>query len=264
MTKHTRVPFIAGNWKMNLDHLHAIATVQKLAWSLKDVKHDYSATEVAVFPPFTDIRSVQTLLGADKLEIKLGAQDLSPHDSGAYTGDVSGQFLAKLDVAYTIVGHSERRAHHHESDELVAQKAVASVKHAMVPVVCVGETAEERETRAEAEVPRKQLEVVLRALPDDAEYVVAYEPVWAIGSGQAATPADAQATITELRELIREIRGDEDSLRTRILYGGSVSSQNVAQFLAQRDIDGVLVGGASLDAQEFSKIVQFRKHVVAG
>lgn len=259
-----RLPLIAGNWKMNLDHLQAIANVQKLAWTLDDAGHSYSETEVAVFPPFTDIRSVQTLIGADKLGLRLGAQDLSPHDSGAYTGDISGQFLAKLDVQYVIVGHSERRSIHHESDELVAQKTRAAITHGLVPVVCVGETAEEREERPHAAVPRDQLVSVLASLPKDADYVVAYEPVWAIGSGEAATPGDAQQTISSLRALIREHRGDVEADRTRLLYGGSVSSQNVAQFLAQPDIDGVLVGGASLDATEFAKIAQFKKHVIAG
>ncbi|WP_217132275.1 triose-phosphate isomerase [Leucobacter chinensis] len=264
MSLNTRTPLIAGNWKMNLDHLHAIANVQKLSWALEDVKHSYAETEVAVFPPFTDLRSVQTLLVADKMELKLGAQDLSQHDSGAYTGDISGQFLQKLEVSYVIVGHSERRAMHAETNEIVGQKAKAAVKHELVPIICVGETAEERETRAEAEVPREQLREALRALTAGSEIVVAYEPVWAIGSGQAASPADAQAVIGALRELIREEWGAEAAAQTRILYGGSVASANVAHFMAQPDIDGVLVGGASLDATEFSKIAQFRKHVIAG
>lgn len=260
----TRLPLIAGNWKMNLDHLQAIANVQKLAWTLDDAGHSYTETEVAVFPPFTDIRSVQTLIGADKLEIRLGAQDLSPHDLGAYTGDISGQFLAKLDVNYVIVGHSERRSIHHESDDLVAQKARAALTHGLIPVICVGETAQERDSRGHAEVPREQLATVLAAMPTDATYVVAYEPVWAIGSGEAATPGDAQNTISSLRALISEHRGEDEAKETRLLYGGSVSSQNVAHFLTQPDIDGVLVGGASLDATEFAKIAQFKKHVIAG
>ena len=264
MTRTRRVPLIAGNWKMNLDHLQAIANVQKLAWTLKDAQHQYAETEVAVFPPFTDLRSVQTLMGAEKIEIQLGAQDLSQHDQGAHTGDISGQFLAKLDVKYVIVGHSERRASHHETDSLVADKSRAAVKHSLVPIICVGETSAEREERGIAEVPREQLRSVIETLPKGAEYVVAYEPVWAIGSGQAATPDEASAVVSSLRALIAEVRGEDEAAGVRILYGGSVSSTNVAHFLAHSDIDGVLVGGASLDALEFAKIAQFRKHVVAG
>lgn len=260
----SRTPLIAGNWKMNLDHLQAIANVQKLAWSLKDAEHDYSQTEVAVFPPFTDLRSVQTLISADKLPIGLGAQDLSPHISGAYTGDISGQFLAKLSVNYVIVGHSERRAIHGEDDMMVASKAKAAISNGLVPVICVGETQEEKEETPQDSVPRQQIATILAELPKGANYVVAYEPVWAIGSGQAATPVEANRTIGAIRTLITENRGEEEAAATRILYGGSVSSQNVAQFLHQSEIDGVLVGGASLDADEFSKIAQFRKHVVAG
>lgn len=259
-----RTPLIAGNWKMNLDHLQAIANVQKLAWSLKDAEHDYNDVEVAVFPPFTDLRSVQTLLSADRIPIKLGAQDVSQHDSGAYTGDVSGMFLAKLDVNYVLVGHSERRTHHAETDPIVAAKTVAALKHGLTPVVCVGETAEDLEEHGAAAIPRQQLTTVLQQLPEGASIVVAYEPVWAIGSGQAASPGQASDVAGSLREVIEEVRGSEDASSTRILYGGSVSSQNVASFLRSKDIDGVLVGGASLDPVEFSRIAQFQRHVIAG
>lgn len=264
MSMKKRLPLIAGNWKMNLDHLQAIANVQKLSWALEDAKHNYNDAEVAIFPPFTDIRSVQTLIGADKMDLQLGAQDVSPHPSGAYTGDISAQFLEKLFVKYVLVGHSERRSHHGESNELVAAKAQSAVAHHLVPVICVGETTAEREERGIAEVPVEQLAVALATLPTDAEYVVAYEPVWAIGSGEAATPEEANSVIGLIRDKIREARGDDEATATRILYGGSVSSQNVAHFLRQSDIDGVLVGGASLDANEFSKISQFTKHVIAG
>lgn len=257
-----RVPLIAGNWKMNLDHLQAIAHVQKISWSLKDVKHDFSNVEVAVFPPFTDLRSVQTLLSADKLPLRLGAQDVSPHAPGAFTGDVAAAFLAKLDVHYVLVGHSERRHGHGESDELVAAKTAAVTAAAMVPIICVGETAEDREQGAAA-VPLAQLEQALASLPAGAEYVVAYEPVWAIGSGEAATPEQAQEVCRALRLRLAQLRTPEEAGRTRLLYGGSVTSQNVASFLRQGDVDGVLVGGACLDAGEFTRIVQFRKHVTA-
>jgi len=256
----TRTPFIAGNWKMNLDHLQAIATVQKLAWTLKDARHDHDDVEVAVFPPFTDLRSVQTLISADKLEIRFGAQDLSQYDSGAYTGDVSGAFLAALDVQYVIVGHSERRTMHGETDEVVAAKTAAAVKHGIVPVVCVGETGEEREQRGAGVVPVEQLQVVLGAV-QPSEIVVAYEPVWAIGSGQAATPEQAQDDCAALRRAIAAAWGDEAAAATRVLYGGSVKSGNIAGFLREPDIDGALVGGASLDVQEFAAIARFRQHV---
>lgn len=260
----SRVPLIAGNWKMNLDHLQAIALVQKLAWSLKDVKHDFSDVEVVVCPPFTDLRSVQTLLAADKLAIRLGAQDVSPNEAGAYTGDIAAQFLSKLEVNYVLVGHSERRHGHGESDELVARKAQAVVSQAMTPLICVGETAEDRETQGASAVPLTQLEAAVSGLPADAQIVVAYEPVWAIGSGEPATAAQAEEVCAALRARLIELRGEQHAAETRLLYGGSVTSQNIAGFLRQPNVDGALVGGASLDSQEFSRIVQFRKHVTAG
>ena len=258
-----RVPLIAGNWKMNLDHLQAIALVQKLAWSLKDVKHDFGDVEVAVFPPFTDLRSVQTLLAADKLSIGLGAQDVSPHQAGAYTGDVSAQFLSKLETAYVLVGHSERRHGHGEGDELIAAKAQAVAANGMVPVICVGETAEDLEQQGAAAVPLAQLEAAVAKLPKGAPFVVAYEPVWAIGSGEPATAEQAEEVCAALRARLAELRGEQEAAETRLLYGGSVTSQNVAAFLRQSNVDGALVGGASLDSQEFSRIVQFKKHVTA-
>jgi len=257
----TRTPLIAGNWKMNLDHLQAIAFVQKLAWSLKD--HDYAPdrVEVAIFPPFTDLRSVQTLIAADKLPLKHGAQDLSPHDSGAHTGDISGAFLAQLNCEYVIIGHSERRADHHETNELVASKTLAALKHGLIPVVCVGETAEDRENVGSAKVPVEQLQAVLEAIPADADYVVAYEPVWAIGSGTPATADEAEEVCRVLREAITASHGEERAAATRILYGGSVKSTNIAGFMKRPNVDGALVGGASLDVDEFSAIVRFPDHV---
>ncbi|UOR03360.1 triose-phosphate isomerase [Leucobacter allii] len=248
---------------MHLDHLQAIALVQKLSWGLKDARHDYADAEVAVFPPFTDLRSVQTLLAADKLSLVLGAQDVSPHESGAYTGDVSAAMLAKLDVRYVLIGHSERRGGHGEDDETVAAKALAAHRAGMVPMICVGETAEDLEAHGAAAIPLAQLAAAIAPLPADAEFVVAYEPVWAIGSGQAATAEQAEEVARALRESLRDLRGDEVAAATRILYGGSVASQNVAGFLRQPNVDGALVGGASLRADEFSRIVQFRKHVTA-
>ena len=256
-----RTPLIAGNWKMNLDHLQSIAFVQKLACSLRDAKHDYAGAEIDVFPPFTDLRSVQTLVRADKLALRYGGQDLSVHDSGAYTGEISGAFLAALDCRYVIIGHSERRQDHGESDEIVADKTAAALRHGLVPVICVGETADDLEQHGPSAVPVAQLRVVLKTLTPDAELVVAYEPVWAIGSGQAATPEQAQQVCAALRQSIAELLGDEAAARTRILYGGSVKAANIAGFMAHPDVDGALVGGASLDVDEFSSISRFVKHV---
>ena len=256
-----RKPLIAGNWKMNLDHQQAIALVQKLAWTLKDVNHDYDKVEVAVFPPFTDLRSVQTLLDADKLHLVLGAQDLSKHESGAFTGEISGQFLKKLDVKYVLVGHSERRTLHNEDDELVQAKVAAAFKNNLIPVICVGETLEQLEEQGAASVPISQLQKALDGHKELGEFVVAYEPVWAIGTGKVATSEQAAEVAKKLRAAISELASEEVAQATRILYGGSVKSANVAGFLASDEVDGVLVGGASLDVGEFTGICRFQKHV---
>lgn len=256
-----RKPLIAGNWKMNLDHQQAIALVQKLAWTLKDVNHDYDKVEVAVFPPFTDLRSVQTLLDADKLQLVLGAQDLSKHESGAFTGEISGQFLKKLDVKYVLVGHSERRTLHNEDDETIQAKVASAFKNNLVPVICVGETLEQLEEQGAAAVPIAQLQKALEGHNDLGEFVVAYEPVWAIGTGKVATSEQAAEVAKKLRATISELVSEEVAQATRILYGGSVKSANVAGFLASDEVDGVLVGGASLDVGEFTGICRFQKHV---
>jgi len=257
----TRKPLIAGNWKMNLDHLQAVAFVQKLHWTLKDAKHEDDTVEVAVFPPFTDIRTVQTLLDADKIPFALGAQDLSTHDAGAYTGEVSGAFLKKLDVAYVIIGHSERREYHRESDEDVAAKVQAALRHGIVPVICVGETLEQREESGPTAVSVAQLRAALQGVPAEADVVVAYEPVWAIGTGQVASPDQAQEVCVALREVVADVLGADAAERTRVLYGGSVKSGNIASFMREPDVDGALVGGASLLADEFAAIIRFQKHV---
>ena len=256
-----RRPLIAGNWKMNLDHLQAIAFVQKLGWALKDARYVESEVEVALFPPFTDLRSVQTLVNADSLPFALGAQDLSTYDDGAHTGDISGIFLKALGCAYVLVGHSERRADHREDDAVVAAKAQAAVRHSLVPIVCVGETAEDLDTYGASKVPVDQLTTVLEALESKADYVVAYEPVWAIGSGQAATPDQANDVAQALRETIANVHGAEKADATRILYGGSVKAANIASLMKRDHIDGALVGGASIDIKEFASIIQFPKHV---
>ena len=247
---------------MNLDHLQAIAFVQKLAWTLKDANHDYTKAEVAVFPPFTDLRSVQNLITADKLEIVYGGQDISAHDSGAYTGEISGAFLAKLECAYVIVGHSERRQYHGETDELLNAKVSAAIMHNVVPVLCVGETAEDLEEFGPSAVPVAQMRAALVGIAADADIVIAYEPVWAIGSGLAATEEQAEQVCAALRVALAEELGADAAQRTRILYGGSVKSTNIAGFMRQANIDGALVGGASLDVAEFSSIARFQKHVI--
>jgi triosephosphate isomerase len=261
MTSSGRVPLIAGNWKMNLDHLQSIAFVQKLAWSLKDARHDFTQVEVAVFPPFTDLRSVQTLVSADRLPIKFGGQDVSAHASGAYTGEISAAFLKALECEYVIIGHSERRTLHAESDEQVAAKVTAAVGAGLVPVICVGESAEDLEEHGPSAVPVAQLKVALSELKAGADVVVAYEPVWAIGSGQAATPEQAEQVAAALRTVVSDALGADAAAATRILYGGSVKAANIAGFMRQPNIDGALVGGASLDIAEFSSISRFRSHV---
>jgi len=256
-----RLPLIAGNWKMNLDHLQAIAFVQKLAWSLKDAKHDVTTVEVAVFPPFTDLRSVQTLISADKLPIVFGGQDVSPHDSGAYTGEISGAFLSALECSYVLIGHSERRTLHGETDEQVAAKVSAALKHDLVPIICVGETAEDLDKHGPSAVPVAQLRAALAGVDTAADIVVAYEPVWAIGSGQAATPEQAEQVAAQLRSALAELLGPDVAGKTRILYGGSVKANNIAGFMREPNVDGALVGGASLDLTEFASIVRYQKHV---
>jgi triosephosphate isomerase len=253
-----RTPLMAGNWKMNLNHLEAIAFVQKLAYTLSDADHE--AAEVAVLPPFTDIRSVQTLVDGDRLRIGYGAQDLSPHDSGAYTGDISGPMLAKLGCTYVVVGHSERREYHGETDELINDKVRAACRNGLVPILCVGERLEVRREAGQVAHTTAQLRAALVDVPSDKArtLVVAYEPVWAIGTGEVATPEDAQEVCAELRTTLAELYSGDLADGVRILYGGSVKPDNVAGIMAQPDVDGALVGGASLSVQDFAAIVRFR------
>ncbi|HEY7592389.1 MAG TPA: triose-phosphate isomerase [Actinophytocola sp.] len=250
----TRQVLVAGNWKMNLNHLEAIALVQKIAFSLPE-KY-FAKVEVAVLPPFTSIRSVQTLVDGDKLLLRYGAQDVSRYDSGAYTGDVSGPMLAKLGCTYVVVGHSERREYHHEDDDLVNAKVKAALKHEMSPILCVGEKLEVREAGEHVEHTTAQLIAGLKGLKTEQvpKVVLAYEPVWAIGTGRVATPADAQEVCGALRARLAEKYGQNVADGVRILYGGSVKSNNIGELVKQDDIDGALVGGASLDAEEFTKL----------
>ena len=248
----TRKGLIAGNWKMNLNHLEALALVQKVAFALPE-KY-YAHVEVAVIPPFTDIRSVQTLIDGDKLKMVHGAQDLSPHDSGAYTGDVSGAMLAKLGCTYVVVGHSERREVHGEDDAAVNAKVKAAVRHGLRPILCVGEGLEVREAGEHVAHTTRQLAAALDGVEASADLVVAYEPVWAIGTGRVASAADAQEVCAALRATLAETYGAETADAVRVLYGGSVKAKNVGEIVAGADVDGALVGGASLDADEFAQL----------
>ena len=255
----SRRPLIAGNWKMNLNHLEAIAVTQKLAYSLED--RDFEAVDVAIMPPFTDIRSVQTLVDGDRLRISYGAQDISPEKSGAFTGDISGSMLKKLDCTFVIVGHSERRAIHGESDELVNRKIRAVLDNEMVPIFCIGEELPIRESGNHVEHVLSQLRAGLKGLhkPELKKIVFAYEPVWAIGTGKTATPEDAQEVCSAIRAELKKIANDEIADNARILYGGSVKSANIVDIMRQADVDGALVGGASLDPEEFARICKFHR-----
>jgi triosephosphate isomerase (TIM) len=253
-----RKPLISGNWKMHHNHFEAIQTVQKLSYAL--TKDDYDAVDVSVHPPFTDIRSVQTVLDADRIPVLLGAQNCHWEDKGAFTGEVAAAMLAKLNVAYVIVGHSERREFFGETDESVNRKAAAVLRHGMTPIVCVGETLAEREAgEAEAKVTT-QVEVGLAGLSTEqvAALVIAYEPIWAIGTGRTATAEDAQAMCARVRSVVVGAFGDAAGAGVRVQYGGSVKPANIAELMAQQDVDGALVGGASLDPAEFAAIVQYR------
>jgi triosephosphate isomerase len=252
-----RQPLMAGNWKMNLNHLEAIGLVQKLAFSLADP--DFDAVDVAVIPPFTDLRSVQTLVDGDRLRILYGAQDVSAFAAGAYTGEISAAMLAKLGCTFVVVGHSERRQYHAENDALVNAKVKAVIAAEMTPILCIGEPLEVR--RAGDQVPHTlaQLDGGMADVTAEnaAQIVIAYEPVWAIGTGEVATPDDAQEVCAAIRVRLGELYEPAVATRVRILYGGSVKGSNAAGIMEQRDVDGALIGGASLDVEDFVRIVRF-------
>jgi triosephosphate isomerase len=259
MSSASRTPLMAGNWKMNLNHLEAVHLVQKLALTLADKKHDYSKAEVAVIPPYTDLRGVQTLVDGDRLQVRYGAQDVSVHDDGAYTGEISASMLAKLGCSYVVVGHSERREYHHEDDALVNAKAHKALAASMTPIVCVGEGLEVRKEGRQVEHTLAQVDGSLAGFSAEqvAGLVIAYEPVWAIGTGEVATPDDAQEVCAAIRGRIAEVHGEAAGAAVRILYGGSVKAANVAGIMQKPDVDGALVGGASLQAEEFGGICRF-------
>lgn len=250
----SRKPLIAGNWKMNLNHFEAIALVQKIAFALPDKYYD--KVDVTVIPPFTDLRSVQTLVDGDKLRLTYGAQDLSQHDSGAYTGDISGVFLVKLGCSFVVVGHSERRSYHHEDDTIVAAKAAAALKHGLTPIVCIGEHLDVREAGNHVAHNVEQLRGSLAGLSAEqiGQIVIAYEPVWAIGTGRVASAADAQQVCAAIRQELASLASPQIAETVRVLYGGSVNAKNVGDIVAQNDIDGGLVGGASLDGEQFATL----------
>ncbi len=252
-----RKPMMAGNWKMNHNHLEAIQVVQKLGFRLE--AKDFDNVEVVVCPAFTALRSVQTTIDGDRLKIGLGAQNCHWENAGAYTGEVSALMLAKLNVKYVIVGHSERREMFGETDEVVSKKLRAILGAGMSPILCVGETEEEREQGATDAKVKGQIEAAFARLPidDAARCVVAYEPIWAIGTGKSATPDEANATIGVIREHIRVGLGDILAEGLRILYGGSMKPGNAAELMAMPEIDGGLVGAACLDPDDFARIVQF-------
>ena len=255
----SKLPLIAGNWKMHENHLEAIALVQKLAFTL--TAKDFEFVEVAVFPPFTALRSVQTLIDADKLRLSYGAQDLSQYDSGAYTGDISGPMLAKLGCDYVLAGHSERRQYHGETDEIVNAKVEAALRSGLTPILCLGEGLEMRQSGKHVAHCTGQLDRSMKGISSEAvaAMVIAYEPVWAIGTGEVATPADAEEMTSAIRSRISELHDAETAASVRILYGGSVKPDNVAPIMAQPDVDGALVGGASLDAGQFAQICRYRE-----
>ncbi|ORV49830.1 triose-phosphate isomerase [Mycolicibacter engbaekii] len=250
----SRKPLIAGNWKMNLNHFEAIALVQKVAFALPDKYFD--KVDVTVLPPFTDLRSVQTLVDGDKLRLTFGAQDLSQHDAGAYTGEVSGAFLAKLGCTFVVVGHSERRSYHGEDDALVAAKAAAALKHGLTPIICIGEHLEIREAGNHVEYCLEQLRGSLAGLSAEqiGASVIAYEPVWAIGTGRVAGAADAQEVCAAVRAELGKLASPKVADTVRVLYGGSVNAKNIGELIGQPDVDGGLVGGASLDGEQFAML----------
>lgn len=252
-----RKPLMAGNWKMNLNHLEAIAVAQKLVYSLSD--KDYDEVDIAIIPPFTDIRSIQTLVDGDRLRLQYGAQDLSPDAGGAFTGDISGSMLKKLGCTFVVIGHSERRAIHKEDDTLVNRKIKAALANELAPIFCVGEELSIRESGIHVSHVIRQIRAGLEGFtkPELKKIVIAYEPVWAIGTGKTATPEDAQEVCAAIREEIGVIGSPEIAAAMRVLYGGSVKSSNIVEIMKQSDVDGALIGGASLDPEELAKIAKF-------
>jgi len=252
----SRPLLISGNWKMHHNHLEAIQMVQKLSALLR-ASPVPEGRQASIHPPFTSIRSVQTAVESDSVPVALGAQDCHAEDRGPFTGEVSAEMLAKLGVRYVIVGHSERRSHAGETDEIVRAKLDAVLRHAMTPIVCVGESLDEREAGAARAKVSGQVEAALGRRKGEVvgSVVVAYEPIWAIGTGRTASAADAQEMTAHIRAEVERLCGQAAAASVRVQYGGSVTPDNAAELLGCADVDGLLVGGASLDADEFSAIV---------
>lgn len=250
----SRTPLIAGNWKMNHDHLEAISTAQRFAFAFP--KEGYELVDVAFIVPFTDLRSVQTVVEGDKLQFTFGAQDVSAHDNGAYTGEISASMLERLGCTWVVVGHSERRQYHAEDNALVASKAAKALGHGLNPIVCVGEPLDVREAGEHVRFVVEQTRESLAGLSAQelARTVIAYEPVWAIGTGKVASATDAQEVCHAIRGLVAELSDDSTATGLRILYGGSVKTDTIGEIVSQPDVDGGLVGGASLDGQEFARL----------
>lgn len=256
----TRKPIIAGNWKMNYNHVEATGLVQKLAWSLADKQYDGKDVDAVVIPPFTDLRTVQTLIEGDRMPLQLGAQNVSEHDAGAFTGEVSADMLAKLQVSYVVVGHSERRQYFGENDALVNAKIKKVIAAGMTPIICVGEGLDVRKEGKHVEYTIAQVRGALDGLSPEqvAGLVIAYEPVWAIGTGEVATPEDAQEVCSAIRDEVAKSFGEAAAEQVRIQYGGSVKLGSIRDIMAQPDVDGALVGGACLQAEEFSAIIRYK------
>ena len=260
----TRTPLVAGNWKMNFDHLEATYFVQKLAWLLRDARFEYKRCEVALFPAFTALRSVQVLIESEKLHINYGAQSVSVTTQGAFTGDISADMLARLGCTYVIIGHSERRKYHPEDDANIVDQVRGVLAADMRPILCVGESFEERRQGIELDFAVGQVHDVTRDLSDEeaAKLIIAYEPVWAIGTGMVATPQNAQEAAKAIRDDLTTSFGAKVGNAVRILYGGSVTSTNAAQLISEPDVDGFLIGGASLDVDELAKIARLTAKTV--
>lgn len=255
----TRKPIMAGNWKMNIDHVEATGLVEKLHYTLVDQEWDPAKSDAVLIPPFTDLRTVRTLIDGDRLSFQLGAQNVSQHDNGAYTGEISTSMLSKLGVSYVVVGHSERREYYGETDAIINAKARKVLEAGMTPIICVGEGLDIRKAGQHVEYTLEQVRGTLADLTAEqvAGLVIAYEPVWAIGTGEVATPADAQEVCGAIRKEVAALYDEATAESVRIQYGGSVKASNVAEIMAEPDIDGALVGGASLKPEEFAAIVRF-------
>ena len=252
-----RIPLVAGNWKMNFDHLEATYFVQKLVWLLRDAHFDFKRCEVALFPSFTSLRSVQVLVEADKLHVAYGAQSVSVTTQGAFTGDVSADMIAHLGCSYVIVGHSERRQYFAETDQTVNKRALAALNAGLKVIICVGESLEQREEGVTEELVRMQTKIALRDVTAEqmANVVIAYEPIWAIGTGKTATADQAEEVCGQIRKVIGEVYGEAVAEATTVQYGGSMNAKNCEELLSKKDVDGGLIGGASLKAPDFAVIV---------